>query len=258
MLSIDAAKPQPPVVLITRPQGQQQAFSQACTDLGFCVLHLPCLQIRPYTIDPHYLDDLLDTCDAILFTSANAVRLTHRARPFPWDGRQVHAIGAATARVLGELRQAVALVPQAPFNSEAYLQQLAEKTPGSLLIIKGHGGRDLIESTLVARAWRVNTLAVYERIPPEIPRDVVDAVFNVTPPDIVSITSDEILINLWQLCRHHADSLRQIPLVLNSQRCAQLSTKLGFRGEALVANPAGDQGQLRCLSHWKATHFETC
>lgn len=248
---------QSPVVLITRPEGQQLAFADGCRALGYTIALLPCLQILPCRVDQDQLDTLLATHNTALFTSVNAVKLAHEQRPLPWPDHQVHAIGGATAKALEHLQQPVTLVPQAPFTSESYLEQLAHQPSGSLLIIKGCGGRDLIQSRLTARGWHVGSIAVYERVLPNIDSQTIDTLFVNCVPDIISVTSNETLTNLCKLCSSYKDTLTSIPLIANSQRCAQLASELGFRHTTLVANPAGDQGQLACLAHWKKTRFDT-
>lgn len=253
----DTFKHSAPCVLITRPEGQQLAFAKGCRDLGFSVSLLPCLKIIPCANDPRLLSTLLASQGTVLFTSANAVRLAHNIRPFPWPDLQVHAIGAATAQALKQHQQPLSLTPQAPFNSESYLEQISDALPGRLLIVKGRGGRKLIPQTLEAHGWHVSSLDVYERVKPDISDSDIHALFADRTPDVISATSDEVLTNLWQLCRNHTETLKDIPLVLNSQRCAQLAIDLGFRSSMLVAVPAGDKGQLIRLAHWKNTVFDT-
>lgn len=245
-----------PSVLITRPIGQQQDFALRCTKLGFDVSLLPCLLIVAIPVSQQSLLTLLSTHEAVLFTSTNAVRCAHAILPLPWPDTVVHAIGAATASSLQNHGQAVHLQPQAPFNSEAYLSQLEQQTPASLLIIKGEGGRGLIQPRLVAAGWKVNTLDVYRRVIPSHSPQLIDAVFAPTQPDIISVTSDEILKNLHQLCQPHWGTLCRTALVVNSERCASLACELGFSAETLVAMPPGDAGQLECLDHWKNNHHK--
>ena len=72
------------------------------------------------------------------------------------------------------------------------------------------------------------------------------------PPDLVSVTSDEILDNLVALAGDALDALRPLPLLLNSERSTERARGHGFNGELHVARPAGDDGQLACLSAWMA------
>lgn len=244
-----------PLVLITRPAGQHEAFARSCESLGFTVSLLPCIEINSYPVTALHLTHILKSCQNVLFTSANAARLAHQIVPMPWQNHRIHAIGAATARTLEQAGQKLSLVPQSPYNSESYLQQLKERLPESLLIIKGRGGRALVQATLERLGWHVSTLDVYERTKPQVCPDTITSLFNKRAPDIISVTSDEILNNLWQLCEAHSQQLKQIPLVVNSQRCADRARHLGSLAESFVARPAGDSGQIARLAHWKNTVY---
>ena len=242
-----------PRVLITRPAGQQQDFTVRCRQLGFDVAHLPCLMIVARRVDKQLLLQKRAAHETVLFTSANAVRCAHAIDPLPWPATAVHAIGAATANCLQAHGQAVALQPQPPFNSEAYLAQLEQRTPASLLIIKGSGGRNLIPTHLSAAGWQTETIDVYARAAPALSQQLIDSVFCPAPPDIISVTSDEVLTNLFRLCSSHREAMFKTPLIVNSERCATLADELGFVAGTLVARPAGDSGQLECLDRWKTS-----
>ena len=242
-----------PRILITRPAGQQENFVIRCQQLGYHVSHLPCLKIIARPVETQILLQKRAAHEAVLFTSANAVRHAHALAPLPWPEILVHAIGAATANCLQAHGQAVALQPQSPFNSEAYIAQLEQRTPASLLIIKGLGGRNLIQTHLSAASWQVDTIDVYDRVIPTLNPQLIDSVFRPARPDIISVTSDEILSNLCQLCVSHQSAMFMTPLVVNSERCATLASELGFMADTLVAIPAGDSGQLECLAQWKNT-----
>ena len=239
-----------PRVLITRPQGQHDDFASQCAALGFQVELLPCMEIVPIDVNTDHLKSLLTERRIVLFTSTNAVRCIHQCLPLPWTGVMVHAIGAATAKALDAYGQHIALAPAPPFNSESYLAQLAEQMPESLLIVKGVGGRKLIREQLHGLGWHIDTLDVYERRLPLLQPQMVDAVFVPSPPDVVSVTSNEILRNLWHLGKSHRDTLRALQLVCNSKRCAQLAVELGFSTNTLIAEPAGNTGQVACLEQW--------
>jgi len=242
---------QPPRVLITRPELQSLSLAQASKALGFSVSLLPCVDIQPLSIDPTALEQALEQHDKVLFTSANAVRCAHRIINLPWQTIDVHAIGDATARALAGFGQSLTIQPMAPFNSEAYLLQQQNKSPGSLLIIKGLGGRDLVQSRLQELNWKVSTLDVYVRQLPVLqPRKLVE-LFDDTPPDVACISSDEILLNLLTLCEQHTERLQKMDLIVNSQRCAKLAVNKGFTGQVRVADPPGDNGQLSCLERWQ-------
>lgn len=239
-------------ILNTRPAGQHQGFTSSLEALGFTVSHLPCLAIRG--LPDHLLErDPAEYVDIVLFTSANAVRFAHAQRPFPWSNVAVHAIGAATATALQLLHQPLAMQPQAPFNSEACLAQLARLSPSRLLLIKGEGGRGLITSELQAMGWQVSEMDLYRRELPRVEPDVTARILGSSPPDMISITSNESLTNLVTLAGRYRPVLLGIPLVVNSERAAEQAVESGFLVRPLVARPPGDRGQIESIRQYFTT-----
>ena len=185
-----------------------------------------------------------------MFTSRNAVIHAHKQLPLPWLNKSVHAVGPSTARSLSEFKQAIEFDPEPPFNSEAYLHQLSSKPPQKILIVKGAGGRDLIASELNSKGWEVQTVDVYRRNLPDFSPEDISNAFRTPHPQIISITSNETLENLVTLAKDHWDLIKDLPIVVNSQRCQDLANSLGFTQQALVANQAGDEGQLELFRQW--------
>ena len=195
--------------------------------------------------------DALAAFDAVLFTSRHAVEVVGRHRPFPWPGIRALAIGAATAEALTGAGQALARGPEAGASSEALVAALERLAPlARLLIVKGEGGRDLLETTQRARGTRVETLACYRRRRPEADEGLRRRALITHAPDIVSVTSDEILDNLVALSGDALDTLRSRPLIVNSERGAARARAHGFDGAVRVAAPPGDAGQLAALADW--------
>ncbi|MEE9319119.1 MAG: uroporphyrinogen-III synthase [Granulosicoccus sp.] len=271
--------PYRPKLLITRPAGQQEPFAGKCRGLGFDTVALPCIDISP--VDAELPMRLINTADLILFTSRNAVLAAHRLQPLPWPSARIEAIGNATALTLTKLGQPLTRSPTPPFTSEAFLA--THKFPSSttplhapldthiqvatvqdthkpddpqfrhLLLIKGEGGRDLIERSLEFMGVQISVVPVYRRSKPNNVATTVDW----ASLDIVSVTSDEILRNLVDLAGITRERLlKQLPIVVNSQRCAVLAQALGFTQPALVASPAGDDGQSLQLQTWLSTFPE--
>lgn len=239
-----------PRVLVTRPEAQAEGFAQLCTQIGFEVALMPCLEIVPKQLPEHSLSTQLENHHTVLFTSTNAVHIAHALQPLPWAGIHIHAIGAATARTLKIYEQPLEFEPRSPYNSEAYLAQIQHGTLESLLILKGRGGRDHIQNTLKARGCQISSLDLYFRRLPELPRRLVDEMLIHNPPDIISVTSNDALNNLCSIANEHLNIIRSLPLVVNSRRCAELAKQKGFTLPARVAVPAGDQGQADCLAQW--------
>lgn len=234
-------------VLITRPTHQQTNILASCHAAGLETVVLPCLDILPVDCKIETAD--IDQADLIFFTSRNAVEFAHTIKPFPWNNAKVYAIGRATERVLGNLGQSLVHPPVDPYSSEAFIEWYKTQPPiKSALIIKGMGGRDLIETHLEANGVSVAVKPVYKRIAPVVSDSERQRVFIETPPHIVSITSDEVLRNLVNIAGpDYANILHATRLVVNSERCADMAARLGFDHSARVATPPGDVGQMAAI-----------
>lgn len=239
-------------ILITRPTGQETQLAHGCRQLGLTVSHIPCLAIQALA-DAPLQSRLEEDADIVLFTSQNAVLQAHSRIALPWPGFRVHAIGQATAQTLATIGQSVELMPVSPYNSESYLAQIEAMPAQRLLIIKGEGGRTHIAKHLHLRNWTVSSVDVYRRVLPTVSRQHVADVFTHPLPDVVSVGSNETLLNLMKLVEPYREVLLNIPLLVNSVRCRELAATLGFAHEPMVAVPAGDSGQLRKLQAWLKT-----
>lgn len=235
-----------PRVLVTRPKHQQSNFIQLCTEANIETVSLPCIDILP--VECTITSANVAQAELIFFTSRNAVEFAHAQLPLPWSAN-VFAVGRATERALTKLNQTLVHPPIAPYNSEAFLNwHESQPAINSALIVKGLGGRDLIEKQLSAKGVNVDIKSVYKRITPVVSDAQRHRVFIETPPQIISVTSDVVLRNLVNIAgKEFAAQLHATPLVVNSERCAQLAVKLGFDLAPIVANPPGDAGQLEAI-----------
>lgn len=217
--------------------------------MGLEVVHFPCVTIEPLISDKTR-EMLCQAEGMVLFTSSNAVRFAHQHRSFPWSGIHACAIGSATSRALATCNQPVHLIPDPPYNSESFVTLMEAMPAQPILIIKGCGGRELIRETLSDRGWSVRCIDVYKRVRPSVNASELDNIFKRGPFDLVSVSSNEILTNLMHLTHRWQHLLLDSQLVVNSERCATLARKLQFSKPALVASPAGDEGQLRSVQLW--------
>jgi len=234
-------------VLITRPKHQQSNFLSICEEAGLDTITLPCLDILP--VECSIDENLIKNAELIFFTSRNAVEFAHANLPLPWRDAPVYAIGRATERVLCKLGQKLVHPPVEPYTSEAFLEWYATQSPiKSALIIKGLGGRDLIETHLQSAGVEVTVKPVYKRVTPVVSDAERRRVFVDTPPHIISITSDDVLRNLVNIAGpDYANVLHATQLVVNSQRCADLAVRLGFDHSPKIAHPPGDLGQIAAI-----------
>ena len=234
-----------PCVLITRASHQAQGFVDACKQLGYNTTHLPCIEISATDNTPDF--DAVDTADLVLLTSVNAIAYAHQLRPLPWPAKAT-GIGNVSTAWLAKLGQRQIQQALPPFTSEGFIEQLKQSDVKKLVVVKGDGGRNVIQTACLELRIECTTIEVYKRILPQHHSDDVAALLTSNLPTIVCATSNQVLQNLLTLTPDDLKpQLLALPLVVNSERSVVLARELGFTSNVLVANPPGDEGQLQEL-----------
>ncbi len=151
-------------VLLTRPQGQAQDWSQQLQSLGAHVAHIPTLAIQPLAA-PDETENLLKRADFGVFVSGNAVRALMKvqvARGFSVD-TVWYCVGKATETLAAELGFAV--TASCAVDSETLLQNplLRDVNGKHCVIVRGQGGRTVLGDTLAKRGAHVDYCELYRR-----------------------------------------------------------------------------------------------
>jgi len=162
-------------VVVTRPREQAGELARTLEDAGAEVVLFPTIAIVP-SGDPAALDRAVaaaGTCDWIVFTSANGVRVFF-AR-FAAQGRDVRELGSVRLAAIGpetagELERRMlrpAVVPR-EYRAEGLLEALAgEDLRGRrVLLPRAAGARSVLPETLAARGATVDEVIAYRAIPP--------------------------------------------------------------------------------------------
>jgi uroporphyrinogen-III synthase len=238
-------------VLVTRPQPQSDVLADRIRALGGEAFVLPAIQIRPLVAT------VAGTYDLVVFVSVNAVE--HGAHLVVRSGTtRVAAIGKTTAAALAAIDIAVDIVPERGFTSEALLAhpQLTLQPGSRVLIVRGAGGRELLQQTFSTSGVVVETLDVYERALPVIDGSLhaeLDARWLAGEINAVTATSVETLANLKLLLSERSvELLRTTPLVVPSPRVCEAAAEMGLLGECIVATGADDSSIVGALSLWHA------
>lgn len=238
-------------VLITRPAQQAVALTASIERLGGTTVAMPAIHIVPIAAAPVTGHGL------VVFISVNAV--AHGVRCIArTTTMRIAAIGNTTAAALATAGLAVDLVPESGFDSEGLLAHPdLNLGPGArVLIVRGAGGRELLQETFTARGCVVETLDVYRRALPDIDaarRDAIETLWSEGGIDVVTATSVATLHNLHALLSERGrELLRVTPLLVASKRIEAAAADMGLEGECVLASGADDPALLGALSFWQA------
>jgi len=263
-LSLPSTLLQDQGVLVTRPKHQAQNFIRMLQALGANAIGFPCIEICPIIQSDalNIVANKLDDYDIVIFISANAAEngaklLENSVKSI--KNAKIAAIGKSTKNALQQLGLVVDLSPEQSFTSEALLdldtfspEQISQQR---ILIIKGEGGRELLQDTLKSRGAQVELAEVYRRCVPRANIQPLHELWSKNRIQWITVTSNETLKNLYYMISEQGINeagineqgqawLLQTSLVVPSQRCKQLAQQLGFNNQILVAQSATDEAML--------------
>jgi len=247
-------------VLVTRPAEQAAGLCCLAEAAGYEAVPLATIEIRGPD-DPEAMEALIETLTSYnlaVFISVNAVihGLDHILPRCDWPKHvKIATVGASSAAALREYGLAPDLVPAHRFNSEALLalEELQDMHGKRVVILRGNGGREHLHDTLVARGAVVDYVEVYRRACPEIDPHLMYSLLQPGMLDVVTVTSNETLQNLYTMAGVDGQPLlRALPLVVASERQAVLARELGFEHAAVVAENAGDAALVEALKAFVA------
>ncbi|GMQ96584.1 MAG: uroporphyrinogen-III synthase [Gammaproteobacteria bacterium] len=246
-------------VLVTRPVHQAGKMCALLSNRGANTIQCPTLEIsNPVdTVKVKKLLERLDDFDTIIFISTNAVHkcMEHlNALEFKLPNHiTLAAIGQSTAMALQHYELEPDLVPPSPYTTEAFLrmEDVEDMDGAQVLIVRGEGGRETLAKGLSARGADVEYAEVYRRSIPQTDNDAIKRFRASKGLHIVSITSEESLINLQAMVKP-ADImwLKKQPLLFGSRRVAEFAVHAGFSGGIILANNPTDDAMVRALLAW--------
>lgn len=246
-------------VLVTRPANQGDGLVTAIEARGGRAWHLPLLSIAELD-DPQQRQQCkqlileLDSYQHVIFISTNAVAFGVEWIQQYWPqwpvGIHWHGIGRGTCRAMREAGLPVADHFEAahPMNSEALLQdQSLQSVAGQkVLIVKGLGGRDLLQRELQSRGASVDSAACYQRGKPDLPADQLFDLIQGEHIGTICINSGDTLENLVSILGERLREILSLRLIVPSQRVSALAREYGFT-VVTCADNASDQAVLAAL-----------
>ena len=219
-------------VWVTRTEPGATRLARTLAEHGFAVFKAPVLGIEPSGAPPP-----AGRFNLVLFVSENAVAEAARSglRNASWRLDPVVAIGAPAQAALLRL----GIEPFLPWQADAAsVVEALPSPPKRTLVVKGEGGRDVVQRWLRAGGCAVFDWNVYRRVSaaPVIAGERIDAV--------VAASADGLrrIERLWFAQRRAA----VVPLLVPSQRVAELAKAAGFEN-VFVTSGAGSSAIVETL-----------
>lgn len=250
-------------VLVTRPEQQAMPLCRLLEAEGAGTLRLPAIDIKAVGERREILARLgaLRDFDAIIFTSANAVRFGVSLLDQQRDLTLI-AMGPATARALNQAGYRVAgqqSPPRGRFDSETLLlhQMLEHPAAQRILIVTGCEGRGFLQQELTRRGAEVVTAEVYRRVPampsPAALASLLES-FAAGAVQVVTATSLEIAGALLNLATPALRSeFERVHWLVPGERVAAGVRDLGLAAPLLTAGSAEDQDLVSALVLWRSS-----
>jgi uroporphyrinogen-III synthase len=229
---------------------------------GASSYRLPAIDIRPSGSREALRASIgrLQDFDVIIFQSANAVRYGSALLEQQRD-LNLAAVGPATLRALNQAGYRVPILPTEGFDSEGLLAhpRLKNLRGQRVLIVRGVGGRELLEQALEERGAAVTACAVYERHPSK-PDDVtLAAVGNLLQAGalhVITATSLEIAASLLSMRAANPallEPLARLHWLVPSQRIGTGLQEQGLDAPLILAQSAEDQALVDALLRWRSS-----
>ncbi len=247
-------------VLVTRPAHQAEHLTNLIEAQNGETIRFPVVEILE-PLDKTALLELierLDQFDMAIFISPNAV---NRAMPMIQAQRgqlpehlAVACVGRGTARELKHFGINTPIVPEGRFDSEALLAlpELSNVQKKRIIIFRGVGGRELLGRTLRARGAHIRYAECYRREKPKADITPLLRQWARGTIDIVTVTSLEGLRNLFDMAGESGQQLlRNTPVVVISERLAELCRQLGFHAGICVADDPSDESIVKAIKAWR-------
>lgn len=242
-------------ILVTRPRAQASGLVAQIVAAGGDPVLFPTIAINPIAA-PAPAQSLLARLaefDHVIFVSANAVQFGLALAPATWPDRVAAiAVGPATAQALEQAKIPRVVMPATRFDSEGVLalDSLQQLHGRRVLMVRGVGGRDLLERVLAERGAVVDIAAVYTRHHPREDAGPLIARWRAGNIHAVICTASEAARNLHVSLATDLDLLARTPVFVPHARIAELVRTL-YRTD-VIETATGDVAIVRALTRFFA------
>lgn len=244
-------------VLITRPAGKADTLLMSLDESGISYLYQPLLTTQQVQLKPKDIQ-LLQQADILIFVSSSSVNALQNQIPPEQIPQPLFAIGKATASRLREWLQRDVVVPDDQ-RSEGLLKlpQLQDIAGKLVVIIRGNGGRELINTTLQARGATVRYVQSYHRIALPLDGEMMCRQWQQQPVRCIVATSNETLEMLFRLIPQEQHVwLKDCCWILVSPRAQETASHFGIEKQRIIlASNANDAALLAAVSRFKKEYI---
>lgn len=245
--------------MITRPEKQMSGLFKSLKADGNRVIKVPLIDIEHTLYSCSELRQKVDWSDIIIFTSQNTISPTVEKinDPAVFNKKSLFAIGKKTQEKLISKQLQSVVCPNKTFSTEGLLNltdlSACNIRDKNILIIKGKGGRKKLGYNLLKRGGNLRYLDSYFRRETDINISQLFKSEQILTPDVITVTSGAVLLSLVKKIRNEKlDVLLSTPLLVVSKRLANISRRLGFSGEILIAENADTLSIMGLLKSWNA------
>jgi len=249
-------------VLVTRPKQQANNLCELIENLGGTAIRFPVIEINKsenQQVARLIMDDL-EQYNIGIFISRNAVEWTLKLlgdKTSALESMSLISIGPATTAALKRALSGT-VITNCGTNSESLLENEAlgaEAVSGKKIIIfRGQGGREHLATTLGQRGAKVDFAEVYRRDCPQYDSDFINKIWTLNVPDVVVVTSNNGLENLFSLLNNEQSNLLlSKQLVVMGRRMFDFSVGFGFAKTPIFTEENDDEGILKLIVKWAGT-----
>lgn len=230
-------------IWITRPNPDGEQMASLARESGMVPWQMPVMEIFWQVPSQQSLRQLMQA-QSIIVTSRHAVTsLTKASIQLPSRASYL-AVGRSTASALAA-QDIQAIVPT-QCDSDGLLREpeLAQVDGKRIVILKGEGGRTLLQTELQKKGALITELALYRRVCKSVDQGMLTT-FLQQDHAIVSVASAESLTcALKGTPLAFRKQLMSLPLVVMSERIARYAKDKGWKGPLQVATEASSAGLI--------------
>ena len=245
-------------ILSCRPKEQAEKLANIMQAHGFESIVFPTVEIQPIDVIQKFIPlskIAIQQADIILIQSPSVLTyLDSTSFAMLAASNAIYAMGAGTQEALRGKNIPSRWVAHHGAASEHILSQspISELPENSkILLLTGEGGRSVLEPELSQKGFMCERINTYKRTIPIYTQQQINNIL-AQAPDVILVTSVDILKNLLVIFKDNVNNIKNLPLLVISPRIQNAAVELDWQGEILLADSAGSEAILKKLKDYYA------